>query len=144
MQHILSRKYIPLYILSSLILLFIFLYSTQTYRFLPSSFIVRLEQDATSSGGSRHTSALLFFVRDKLYQGKVTHTYSREAITTTTCIYNKKKRDWVNIDTSPCTISFIVPPVTKAEFKSLIEKHTIKQDRGNCKRYDICFTIIDR
>jgi len=133
------KKIIILCICILLIVAGFYLYKIESSSFLPSDFTAQLGQDATSSGGSRYTSATLVFKQDILAEGTLTYTYSRQTITKTICTF--KNNQWINQDGSLCTISFIPIPVTKKDFQSLIKTNKIKPKGDLCRHYDVCFTI---
>lgn len=117
----------------------VYIYKNKSYLFLPSTFTAHLDQDATSSGGSRNTSALLSYTEGILIEGTLTYTYSRQTTTTTTCTF--KNNQWVNEDNSLCTISFIPIPTTKKDFKELIKTNKIKPKGDLCRHYDVCYVV---
>lgn len=116
-----------------------YVYKEEFSDFLPSTFTAHLEQDTTSSGGSRYTSATLLFSHNALTGGTLTYTHSRETTTKTTCTF--KNGQWINQDASLCTINFITIPTTKNDFQKLIRSNKIKPLGDSCRHFDVCFTI---
>lgn len=116
-----------------------YIYNKKISDFLPEAFVVHLEQDATSSGGSRYTSATIFFKGNILISGTLTYTHSRETTTKTTCTY--KNGNWINQDGSLCTINFIDIPKTKKDFQNLMRDEKIKPIGDLCRHYDVCYSI---
>ena len=134
-----TQKILVLGLVVILIFVAFYTYNKKFSKFLPDNFTAILEQDSTSSGGSRYTSATLTFKNSTLNEGTLTYTYSRETTTKTTCVFDGNA--WLNADGSVCTINFITIPVTKKDFQNLIKEKKIKPLGDLCRHYDVCYTI---
>lgn len=116
-----------------------YLLSQNTHPALPSSFALHLSQDATSSGGSRYTTADLSYTQNILARGTLTYVHSRETTSTTTCAF--ADAGWIAPDGSPCAISFIEIPQSVREVETLMASGKIKPLGDSCQHFEICYTL---